>query len=146
MQDRKLRRRKELKNQQNTLHKEVCSQNLALMDSASCSSHRLPNFTYFRNLLTPDAVRDTLFSGPDYTVLFLELVQHHSSRSCREHNECRRKHDFSDTQTLTKLPAAGTTVKGPLNTSSCAAAPFRNVFPNQPETSLRTPPGLCIFC
>lgn len=46
---------------------------------------------------------------------------------------------------LTKLPAERTTVQGPLNTSSCAAAPFRHVFPNQPETSSRTPPGLSVY-
>lgn len=61
------------------------------MDFGSCSSHLLPNFTYFRNLLTPAAVRDTLCS--DYAALFLELALHHSSRSCRECSECRQKHD-----------------------------------------------------
>lgn len=112
------------------------------MDFGTCSSHLLPNFTYFRNLLTPDAIRGILCS--DYAVLFPELVQHH--RSCRERNECRQKHDFSETQTLTKLPAEETTVQRPLNTSSCAAAPFRHILPNQSETSSRMPPGLCIFC
>lgn len=38
-----------IKNQQNPLHKEVWSENLALMDFESCSSHLLPNFTCFRN-------------------------------------------------------------------------------------------------
>lgn len=110
------------------------------MDFGSCSSHLLPNFTHFRNLLTPDAVRDTLCSGPDYTVVSgtgAAPQQQKLQGTQRMHTE----HDFSETQPLTKLPAA----EGPLNTSSCAAAPFRHVFPDQPETSSRTPPGLPVY-
>lgn len=105
------------------------------MDFGSCPSHLLPNFTYFRNLLTPAAVRDTLCSGPDYAVLFLELAQHHSSRSCREHNECRQKHDFSDTQTLTELPAEGTTVQGPRTPPAVLLLHSGTFFPTSPRAA-----------
>lgn len=117
------------------------------MDFGSCSSRLLPNFTYFGNLLTPDAVRDSLCSGPDYAVLFLELAQHHSSRSCREHNQCRQKHDFSETQTPHQATCRKNHSPGaPEHLQLCCCsiqARFPQPAGDQLENAARS---LCIFC